>query len=494
MGFFGWLDFREGLPLWWSYKLNRQIAQSVEETFEGIARTRVSLLLDWANEQWDYIENTATEISRIPDEEWNFYLKKRLQQATYFTELFLLTTKLEVCAATYPKHLGFSYHNNQKTGINRAVLHVLNTNERLLYGPFSDPLTMEIGPRTSNFHDEVTIVFIQPVRLGNKLSHILIGRIPNDVLGDLIQREAGHVYRDSGDNYLFMAKSNFDPAIAPGTALSRSRFEDRAFTLGENLKDGVHTKHWGIVRVKDHTEFEIRFTDPATNELHPGVWNTIQNGNNIFVHFPGYSDYRHIPVIGKGVTFQLPGSPDIWGMMCEGDLEEVYRRRSLTWRLGKLFAMWMGAGIILHQLLILPGIFPLWSTMLIEVIYGLVAVLLFSRRGVEPVASRLTDMTRIIRRIAEGGGDLTMRIDHSTLENDESGELGRWVNNLIDSLDGLMSKVKTTALGVETTNESLREKNSQGRAKFLFSDPQYGRNVGRNTASANRRPAGYASN
>ena len=57
--------------------------------------------------------------------------------------------------------------------------------------------------------------------------------------------------------------------------------------------------------------------------------NTINNGENLFVDFPGYSDYRHVPVIGKGVTFQLPGSPDTWGMMCEADLEEVYRVRSI---------------------------------------------------------------------------------------------------------------------------------------------------------------------
>ena len=44
------------------------------------------------------------------------------------------------------------------------------------------------------------------------------GRVPNDVVSDLIQREAGHIFHESGDNYLFMAKSAFDPNIAPGTA------------------------------------------------------------------------------------------------------------------------------------------------------------------------------------------------------------------------------------------------------------------------------------
>jgi hypothetical protein len=42
-GSFDWLDFRECLPLWWSYKLNREEANTVEEIFEGVAKTRVAL-------------------------------------------------------------------------------------------------------------------------------------------------------------------------------------------------------------------------------------------------------------------------------------------------------------------------------------------------------------------------------------------------------------------------------------------------------------------
>lgn len=80
-------------------------------------------------------------------------------------------------------------------------------------------------------------MFYQPIRRDGQ------------VLGDLIQREAGHVYPESGDNYLFMAESRFDPSIPPGTALSRSSFEDDTFSYGENLKNGVHTR-WGTVQVR----------------------------------------------------------------------------------------------------------------------------------------------------------------------------------------------------------------------------------------------------
>ena len=44
------------------------------------------------------------------------------------------------------------------------------------------------------------------------------------------------------------------------------------------------------------------------------------------------------------MTFSLPGSPDRWGMMCEADLEEVYRYRSLSYNLMKDF--WVLAALV----------------------------------------------------------------------------------------------------------------------------------------------------
>ncbi|MBE6183377.1 methyl-accepting chemotaxis protein [Bacillus ginsengihumi] len=458
MGFFDWLDFREGLPLWWSYKLNQQEKITIEEIFEGIAKTRVVLLTDWANEQWDFMKYTATEIERASANQLNKYLELRLSQSTYFTELFLIDLEANVTSSTYKQHIDTSYDKKHFPVYHQAITHVIRTKKHLLYGPFIDPITLAIGPRTSHFHDEVTLLFLQPVFHNGQVHTILAGRIPNDVLGDLIQREAGHVYRDSGDNYLFMVRSFLDETIPQGIALSRSRFEDRTFTLGDNLKDGIHTKHWGIVQVQKHTEFEIRFTDPATNDLHPGVQNTIQHGENLFVQFPGYSDYRHIPVIGKGITFQLPGSLDTWGMMCEADLEEVYRNRSISWSIAKKFALFIFLGLILDQLLHMFTILPSTIKILVELIYAVIATFLFHKQTLMPIVTRMRNMTAIIREIAEGGGDLTRRLDIHLLSHDETGDLGRWVNNLIDTQDHLMSRVKSATYDVEKHNESLREK------------------------------------
>ena len=114
----------------------------------------------------------------------------------------------------------------------------------------------------------MSLIFLYPVVRQGQQHSLLCARVPNDVVGDLIQREGGHVFHESGDNYLFMARSVLDPSIKPGVALSRSRFEDRSFSLGDNLKDGVNTAY-GVVRVKQHTEFELVFNDSGDRAAAP---------------------------------------------------------------------------------------------------------------------------------------------------------------------------------------------------------------------------------
>lgn len=338
---FDWLGMKVGFPLWVSWRLNKQLKTDVEHSFEGIAETRKELLTTWAADYWTHLDRLSDQMSVLLSQtEYNSTSTTTVQsqiealfdrtyaRAIDFTEIFFLDAKQTVACSTYGAHVGTAYRADSILQPGLAYTKEKSSLRRCLFGPYSDPITLKLGPRSSSFHDKMTLLFMVPVSVNNSLAGTLCGRVPNDVLGDLIQRESGHVYPDSGDNYIFMAKAGLNTQIAPGTALSRSRFEDRTFTHGENLKDGV-TTDWGMVSIKEHTELEIIFTDPATGELHPGVANTISNGSNLFVEFPGYSDYRHISVIGKGVTFQLPHCPDKWGMMCEGDLEEVYRIRSI---------------------------------------------------------------------------------------------------------------------------------------------------------------------
>jgi methyl-accepting chemotaxis protein len=253
-----------------------------------------------------------------------------------------------------------------------------------------------------------------------------------------------------------MAKSAFDPAIRPGTALSRSRFEDAAFTHGDNLKQGVRTAY-GTVKVRAHTELELVFNDPATGQLHPGVRETARKGENLFVTYPGYADYRHVPVIGKGVTFQLTGSPDRWGMMCEADLEEVNRFRGIAYQLQKSYwavvvLAWI-AGIGLEETLGLSGLAAHALELALIVSGGVV----FQRFGLRPLAQRLRATNGVLRSIAEGGGDLSQRLPQANGASDETTITSQWINSFIDNLEQIIGRVVRTSGEIAESNVGLQE-------------------------------------
>jgi methyl-accepting chemotaxis protein len=215
------------------------------------------------------------------------------------------------------------------------------------------------------------------------------------------------------------------------------------------------------VKIQQHIELELRFTDPATDQLHPGVRETIRKGSNLFVAYPGYSDYRHVPVIGKGVTFQLSGSPDRWGMMCEADLEEVYRRRSLSYGLIKTYLATM-TGLFSFNFLIqrYSGLGQgLIDTL--QVVSMMSAAVLFSLLGHKRLAARLKEMTSVIRTIAEGEGNLRQRLDTTRMANDETGDMGRWINSFIDNLDSVVGEVVKASRNVGNTNQIMLSRSQE---------------------------------
>jgi len=435
----------------WSCWLNRNRYAVMEQAFESIGNTRIKLLQQWVKRQWTQLESCRSQLQFL-DDSYDNILRKAWQVMGDCTELFIIDQQGMVTVTTYNRRLGARDLNPRAvtTGLENPFLH----------GPYIDAETLQIGKRSSAFHDQVTLMFYLPIEFNNGNKGCLCARFPNDVLGDLIQREAGHIFTESGDNYLFMVKAVFEPAIKSGTALSRSRFEDNTFSHGENLKSGVNTA-WGVVKIQQHTEFEIRFTDPATNELHPGVRETIRKGSNLFVTYPGYSDYRHIPVVGKGVTFSLQGSPDTWGMMCEADLEEVYRHRSLNFKMMNIYTACVGSSFLLNASL---HEYTDWSNNAINLFTLLTLIvggIIFKQRGPRKLARRLGKMTEVIHTIAEGGGNLQQRLDTRKLANDETGDLGRWTNSFIDNLDHIVGEVIRAADEVMKNSDNLLKRNTE---------------------------------
>ncbi|ETX10506.1 chemotaxis protein [Marinomonas ushuaiensis DSM 15871] len=448
-----WFGNTGRISLFWSCYLNQEMYQNVEKTFEGIANTRVKLLNSWANNQWSQLEVLLDMVGNsFPNIKLNA-LEERKNIVPDVSEYFVIDVQGKVINSTAKERIN-------KTDLEAKAV-TAGLSNPFLHGPYIDQNTVSIGHSSSKFHDAVTLMFYLPIKQNGISVGAVCARVPNDVLGDLIQREAGHIYKESGDNYLFMVKSEHDQNILPGTALSRSRFEDSTFSHGENLKGGIKT-NWETVKVRHHTEFEIRFTDPATKELHPGVRETIKNGQNLFVTYPGYSDYRHIPVIGKGVTFQLKGSPDTWGMMCEGDLEEVYRRRSINQKLIKSYLLASSLPLIVSTTL--QAYTNLSVVMISSAAFASLALtgFFFNKLSTQKISRNMSQMTEMIQTIAEGEGNLKQRLNEN-LEHDETGDMGRWMNSFIDNLDSTMGQVISASTNVKRSNDFMVRTNEEAR-------------------------------
>jgi methyl-accepting chemotaxis protein len=446
-----WFGKTGKLTMRWACYLNERRYAVLEETFEGIASKRVKMLRGWAKQQWTVMEGLAEEVAKhFPDVDAQLLIKKQLG-AKDFSEIFIIDTTGKVLVSTY------SRRNGAKDLPVAAIQRGLKA--PFLHGPYVDAQTLSIGPSTSKFHDAVTLMFYHPILVKGATVGCLCARVPNDVISDIIQREAGHVFIESGDNYLFMVKSEFNPAIAQGTALSRSRFEDNTFSLGENLKQGVHTSY-GTVRVKNHTELELIFNDPSTGKLHPGVRETIAKGENMFVTYPAYSDYRHIPVIGKGVTFQMPGSPDVWGMMCEADLEEAFRFRSIAYRqkrayISVVFGTWLVSAVPAY-FLHLNGI----QTELLNFGMIIVGAYVYHKFSVVKMTERMRGMAKVIRGLAEGGSDLSQRLERKEAATDEIAVMAQWVNSFIDTLDSTVGRVIVATNEINGNHDSMQQRNN----------------------------------
>src|SRR5690606_36964073 len=63
--------------------------------------------------------------------------------------------------------------------------------------------------------------------------------------------------------------------------------------------------------------------------------------------------------------------------------------------------------------------------------------------------------------IAEGGGNLTQRLDRQRLSADEAGDMGRWINSFIDNLDRIVGQVIGVSRRVAGTSQDMCLRSSQ---------------------------------
>ena len=421
------------------YLLNRNLREHSEKVFEGISNGRKKALDNWFNDKWAQLDNIKNSLVALEDDDdivYN-YLVENVKKYEDFCEIFVLDEKGVVSVSSCKEHIGLNMSDlpNLKAGLEGRPL---------MYGPYIDKRTLDTDINNKKFADDVTLMFSSRCKNHTDQIRILCCRTLNDDMSNVIQDEDTHIYKDSGDNYLFMVKSN--RGIKQGTAISRSRFEDSTFTLGDNLKDGIKTRSWGLVQIKEHTEFEITFNDPATNKLHQGVENTIKNGQNIDC-WPGYPDYRHIMVGGKGTLITPPNCDEVWGMMCEGDIDEIYNFQSINLKMpiaiSVMSAILITANFITIKFAPDMSIFAALSMWIILSLFTLVI-------SKKMVSSPLSRTINILQDIAEGEGNLTKRV--KKISSDEIGELSRWFNKFINNQMSMLYRVKKSA---RTTKKSV---------------------------------------
>lgn len=428
------------------YAANRQMKEQAEQIFQGISNGRKTALDNWFKDQWlqlDVIKKTLIS-SQGTQEYIQEILSDSQKRSQTMVEIFLTDERGKVTASSYGRHIGDDL--SESPNVKKAL-----KNENYMYGPYCDKKTLDLDLSLKPFYDEVTLLFSSPFELNGQLV-ILFARVLNDDMSNVIQEEDTHIYKDSGDNYLFMIKNN--RGIKSGTAISRSRFEDQTFSLGDNLKDGIKTRHWGLVKIKDHTELEIVFTDPATSKLHQGVQKTMDNQENLDC-WPGYPDYRHIMVGGKGTTIEPPYSDEVWGMMCEGDIEDIYHYSHLSRRLPVYLGILAISSLAMQS--IMNSLFgnQIYSGLFIVAYTILITYFICKKTIVTP----LNNVTNALWDIAEGDGDLTNRLPmYST---NEIGQLIRWFNKFISNQMNMIKRVKDSLKASKKTVKTVSGSNQK---------------------------------
>ena len=163
-----WFGQTGKLAMYKSCFLNRHIYGLVEKTFEGIATTRVKILNQWVGSQWEQLEFIAGRISPSFPEVDLVWLNERLASSPDFSELFVINMHGAVISSTFNEHIGLNKLSSDAVaqGVSKPFLH----------GPYIDQMTLKIGRSSSKFHDEVTLMFYQPIERNGIFYGAVCGR------------------------------------------------------------------------------------------------------------------------------------------------------------------------------------------------------------------------------------------------------------------------------------------------------------------------------
>ncbi|OXY83621.1 methyl-accepting chemotaxis protein [Oceanimonas doudoroffii] len=115
---------------------------------------------------------------------------------------------------------------------------------------------------------------------------------------------------------------------------------------------------------------------------------------------------------------------------------------------------WKFIALMPEQEMLAPARQMLWTTLATSaLLVALVLLLAWWLSGL--VVNPILQVSRGLKDIAQGEGDLTRRLE--VLSRDETGELARWFNQFLESIQQLVIRIKDTAHQVDTVSALGRE-------------------------------------
>ena len=123
-----WLGKTGKLSMRWATFLNRHRLEGLEQSFTGIAETRVNILQQWTQEQWQHLDALADQLAENMPQVDETILRFRHQLADAFSELFIIDASGVVLASTASNRQG--RQDLPAAAVARGV------QQRFLHGPY----------------------------------------------------------------------------------------------------------------------------------------------------------------------------------------------------------------------------------------------------------------------------------------------------------------------------------------------------------------------
>ena len=146
------LSLKDKGTIWSKWTRNKGMLSAVETAFEGIAQTRKRLMIEWANEIWREVENTAILLDQEAGDPLGI-LKEQEKLSETILEYFILNSAKTMLFSSMQRPL--KEYRYDATAFCEAVDYVQLDSSQLLFGPYVDEDTQSID---AILHDQKEVI------------------------------------------------------------------------------------------------------------------------------------------------------------------------------------------------------------------------------------------------------------------------------------------------------------------------------------------------